>query len=85
MTLSFTTFSPFALSFPLFLHIPFLHFAFNLNSVSRGNWEHVGLSGPIIFHLDPKHVHESIDRGESCFSFVTFSSYQLESLFWEEI
>ena len=46
--LSFTTSSPFPLSFPLFLHIPFLHFAFNLNSVSEGNWEHVGLSGPII-------------------------------------
>ena len=27
----------------------FLHFAFNLNSVSEGNWEHVGLSGPIFF------------------------------------
>ena len=47
-TLSFTTSSPFPLSFPLFLHIPFLHFAFSLNSVSGGNWEHVGLSGPII-------------------------------------
>ena len=35
---SFTTSSPFPLSF----------FAFNLNSVSGGNWEHVGLSGPII-------------------------------------
>ena len=45
--LSFTTFSP----FPLFFHyffIPFLNFAFCPNSVSKGNWEHVGLSGPII-------------------------------------
>ena len=49
--LSFTTSSPSPLSFPLFLHIPFLHFAFCLNSVSEGNWEHVGLSGPII-HFD---------------------------------
>ena len=45
--LSFTTSSPFPLSFPLFLHIPFLNFAFCINSVSEGNWEHVGLSGPI--------------------------------------
>ena len=48
LALSFTTSSPFPLSFPLFLHIPFLNFAFHLNSVSEGNWEHVGLSGPII-------------------------------------
>ena len=48
---SFTTSSPFPLSFSLFLHIPFLNFAFCLNSVSEGNWEHVGLSGPIIFSL----------------------------------
>ena len=46
--LSFTTSSPFPLSFPLFLHIPLLNFALCLNSVSEGNWEHVGLSGPII-------------------------------------
>ena len=32
----------------IFLHIPFLNFAFCLNSVSEGNWEHVGLSGPIL-------------------------------------
>ena len=53
--LSFTTSSPFPLSFPLFLHIPFLHFAFNLNSVSEGNWEHVGLSGPIICKKNKLH------------------------------
>ena len=51
LALSFTTSSPFPLSFPLFLHIPFLNFAFHLNSVSEGNWEHVGLSGPIILAI----------------------------------
>ena len=51
LALSFTTSSPFPLSFPLFLHIPFLNFAFHLNSVSEGNWEHVGLSGPIILNM----------------------------------
>ena len=46
--LSFTTSFPFPLSFPVFLHIPFLNFAFCPNSVSEENWEHVGLSAPII-------------------------------------
>ena len=47
--LSFATSVPFPWSFPVFLHIPFLNFAFCPNSVSEENWEHVGLSGPIIF------------------------------------
>ena len=46
--LSFTTSFPFPLSFAIFFHIPFPNFAFCPNSVSEGNWEHVGLSGPII-------------------------------------
>ena len=47
-TLSFTRSFPFPLSFPVFLHIPFLNFAFCPNSVSEGNWEHARSSGPFI-------------------------------------
>ena len=62
LALSFTTSSPFPLSFPLFLHIPFLNFAFHLNSVSEGNWEHVGLSGPIILMILAWQVRVELPR-----------------------